>query len=123
MKNGELLQLAASQFDVLLTADRNLEYQQNFTGLALAAIVVHAPSNDVAMLRPLMPAVLAAISQTNPGTVTHIRGYRPSAAPTSFTPSSLDHSAGPASEASSHPFGSTIKVVGMPIALPIALRS
>lgn len=30
MKNGELLQLAAGLFDVLLTVDRNLEYQQNF---------------------------------------------------------------------------------------------
>ena len=74
VKNGELLQLAASRFEVLLTIDRNLEYQQNFAGLALAVVVVHASSNDVAALRPLMPAVLAAIPQTKPGTVTHIRG-------------------------------------------------
>jgi hypothetical protein len=74
VKNGELLQLAAAQFDLLLTVDRNLEYQQNFVGLALAVIVVHAPSNDVAVLRPLMPAVLAAISETKPGLVTHVHG-------------------------------------------------
>jgi hypothetical protein len=74
VKNGELLLLAARQFDVLLTVDRNLEYQQNFAGLALAVIVVHAPSNDVAVLRALMPAVLAAISETKPGKVTHIHG-------------------------------------------------
>ena len=74
VKNGELLQLAASQFDVLLTIDRNLEYQQNFAELVLAVVVVHAPSNDVAVLRPLMPAVLAAIPETKPGTVTHIHG-------------------------------------------------
>ena len=74
VKNGELLQLAARQFDLLLTVDRNLEYQQNFAGLALAVVVVHAPSNDVAVLRPLMPAVLAAISATKPGTVTHLHG-------------------------------------------------
>jgi hypothetical protein len=65
VKNGELLQLAAGQFDLLLTVDRNLEYQQNFAGVALAVIVIHAPSNDVAVLRPLMPAVLAAISGSN----------------------------------------------------------
>jgi hypothetical protein len=70
--NGELLQLAAGRFDVLLTVDRSLEYQQNFTGVALAVIVVHASSNDIAVLRPLMPAVLAAISQAKPGMVTHI---------------------------------------------------
>ena len=72
VRNGELLQLAAKQFDLLLTVDRNLEYQQNFAGLTLAVIVVHAPSNDVTVLRPLMPAVLAAIPTTKPGLVTHI---------------------------------------------------
>ncbi len=35
-KNGTLLQLAATQFDVLLTVDRNLEYQQSFLGLTIA---------------------------------------------------------------------------------------
>src|SRR5579859_4867517 len=72
VKNGELLQLAARLFDVLLTVDRNLEYQQNFAGVGLAVIVVHAPSNDVTVLRPLMPAVLAAIPNAKPGLVTHI---------------------------------------------------
>jgi hypothetical protein len=74
VQNGELLQLAAKQFDLLLTVDRNLEYQQNFAGLALAVIVVHAPSNDIALLRPLMSAVLDAIPETKPGKVTHIHG-------------------------------------------------
>jgi Domain of unknown function (DUF5615) len=73
VKNGELLQLAATQFDLLLTVDRNLEYQQNFVGLLLAVIVIHAPSNDIAVLRPMMPAVRAAIYETKPGMVTHIR--------------------------------------------------
>jgi hypothetical protein len=72
VKNGELLQLAAGHFDLFLTIDRNLEYQQNFTGLALAVIVLHAPSNDVAILRPLMRAVLAALAEAKPGIVTHI---------------------------------------------------
>jgi predicted nuclease of predicted toxin-antitoxin system len=73
-KNGELLQLAAKHFDVFVTIDRNLEYQQNFAGLAVAVIVVHASSNDIAALRPLMPAVLAAIPKSKPGTVTYIQG-------------------------------------------------
>jgi len=73
VKNGELLQLAAGQFDVLLTVDRNLEYQQNFAGVSLAVIILHAPSNDVTVLRPLMPAVLAAIPEAKPGMVTHIQ--------------------------------------------------
>src|SRR5947209_820470 len=72
VKNGELLKLAARQFDVLLTIDRSLEYQQNFSGLALAVIVVHASSNDIAVLRPLMSAVLASITKAKPGMVTQI---------------------------------------------------
>jgi len=73
VKNGELLQLAAGLFDVLLTVDRNLEYQQNFAGVRLAVFVLHAPSNDVTVLRPLMPAVLAAIPEAEPGMVTHVQ--------------------------------------------------
>ena len=74
VKNGELLRLAATQFDLLLTVDRNLEYQQSFGGLALAVIVVHAPSNDIAVLRPLMPTVLAAIGEAKRGMVRHVNG-------------------------------------------------
>ena len=72
-ENGELLQLAAGLFDVLLTVDRNLEYQQNFAGVGLAVIVLHAPSNDVTVLRPLMPAALASIPEAKPGMLTHIQ--------------------------------------------------
>src|SRR5712664_92030 len=73
VKNGQLLKLAATQFDILLTVDSNLEYQQNFAGLALAIIIIHATSNDVALLRPLMPAALAAIPKAKPGVLTHVR--------------------------------------------------
>lgn len=74
VKNGALLKLAARDFDALLTVDRNLEYQQDFSGLELAVIVVDAPSNDVAVLRPLMPAVLEALSKLQAGVVTHVHG-------------------------------------------------
>src|SRR5580700_3085729 len=74
VNNGELLQRAAALFDVFITIDRNLEYQQNFADIALAVIVVHAPSNDVSVLRPLMPAVLAAISEAKPEMLTHVNG-------------------------------------------------
>ena len=61
VKNGALLRLAAEEFDVLLTVDRNLEYQQNFSGLKLAVVVMEAESNDIAVLRPLLPAVREAL--------------------------------------------------------------
>ena len=74
VKNGALLQLAATQFDVLLTVDRNLEYQQNFADIPLAVIVNVAPSNDVDVLRPFMAAVRDALLAAKPGVVTHVHG-------------------------------------------------
>ena len=74
VKNGELLRLAATAFDVLITVDRNLEYQQSFKGVSLAVIVIHASSNDIIALRPLMPAVVDLIPQAKPGVVTRVRG-------------------------------------------------
>lgn len=72
VKNGALLGLAATRFDVLLTVDRNLEYQQNFSGLTIAVVVVDAPSNDIEVLRPLMPQVRDALQRARPGVVTHV---------------------------------------------------
>ncbi|HJX09788.1 MAG TPA: DUF5615 family PIN-like protein [Candidatus Binatia bacterium] len=74
VKNGALLQLAATRFEVLLTVDRNLEYQQKYSGLTIAVIVVDAPSNDVEVLRPLMPKVLEALPMAKSGVVTHVYG-------------------------------------------------
>ena len=71
--NGELLRLAAQRFDVLLTVDRNLGYQQNVASVAIGVIVIHAASNDVVALAPLMPKVLSAIPSVTAGTVTNIK--------------------------------------------------
>lgn len=74
VKNGDLLRQAADRFDVLLTVDRNLEYQQNFSDLTMAVVIIHAASNDIAVLRPLMPAALAAIRKAKRGLVMHVPG-------------------------------------------------
>jgi hypothetical protein len=55
--NGALLQEAAAQFDVLLTVDRNLRYQQNLRALPLSVIVLVAESNRLESLTPLTPQV------------------------------------------------------------------
>jgi Domain of unknown function (DUF5615) len=74
VKNGELLRLAATAFDVLITVDRKLEYQQSFKGVLLAVIIIHASSNGIIAVRPLMPTVLDLVPQAKPGVVTHVRG-------------------------------------------------
>lgn len=62
-RNGELLALAASNdFDALVTKDTNLRYEQNLLNLPIAVIVLRAPSNDIGDIRPLIPALLTAIS-------------------------------------------------------------
>ena len=45
VKNGKLLALAAAEFDVLLTADKGIEYQQNLQTLPIAVLIVLAKSN------------------------------------------------------------------------------
>lgn len=45
LKNGVLLRAAAAEFDVFLTGDQNLQFQQNFAGLSLAVIVLVAFNN------------------------------------------------------------------------------
>ena len=72
IKNGELLKRAAEQFDVFVTVDRNLSFQQNVESFPLAVIVLQAPTNRLADLRPLVPSLLAAVAPLRPATVTFI---------------------------------------------------
>ena len=58
LKNGELLRRTAERFDVLLTADQNLEYQQTLATLPVAVIVMVSDSNRLESLEPLVPDVL-----------------------------------------------------------------
>jgi len=68
-KNGGLLRLADSLFDVFVTPDQNLPAQQNLVGLRVAIIVVRARSNDISDLLPLVPHLQAAIARISPGQV------------------------------------------------------
>jgi hypothetical protein len=61
VKNGQLLALAAPEFDALLTVDKNLRYQQHEATLPLPVIVLDSPSNELAVLLPLVPALLAEL--------------------------------------------------------------
>ena len=67
IRNGELLALAAQQFDVFVTVDRNLSFQQNLAVHGIAVVVLQARSNRLADLRPLVPDLLSAIAVARPG--------------------------------------------------------
>lgn len=66
IRNGPLLQLAAGEFDAFLTADQNLEHQQNLAGLPIAVVVLVAPVNRIEALRPLVPRLLQALEALTP---------------------------------------------------------
>lgn len=74
--NGELLALAAKEFDVFVTVDRNLSFQQHLPAFAIAVIVLRAVSNRLADLRLLVPELLASIPAVKIGAVTYV-GVQP----------------------------------------------
>ncbi|HEY2539463.1 MAG TPA: hypothetical protein VGI28_08210 [Stellaceae bacterium] len=63
----KLLALAAREFDVFVTVDRNLSFQQNVAALSIAVIVLHERINRLADLRALIAQVLPAITSATPG--------------------------------------------------------
>lgn len=70
IKNGELLRLAEAEFDVFVTADEKLRYQQNLSGRRLAIIVI--PTNQVRVVVGLLPAIEGALTAIQPGALVEI---------------------------------------------------
>src|SRR5438067_11917328 len=67
-KNGDLLRLMVPQgFEVLLTADQNLQHQQNLKAAGVAVVVLAGATNRLADLVPLMPSARAALGSIQPG--------------------------------------------------------
>jgi len=67
IKNGELLGRAQVEFDVFITTDRNLMFQQNLPKYDLAVIILAAKTNRLQDLLPLVPGILDAIPSVKPG--------------------------------------------------------
>jgi PIN like domain len=59
VKNGELLKLVAAEFDVFITSDKNLRYQQNLTTFDIAIILL--PSNQVPVVKELLGQIETAM--------------------------------------------------------------
>jgi hypothetical protein len=67
-KNGELLSLAEkSGFEVFLTLDRGLEYEQNLQGRKIAVILIRCKSSRLADLLPQSPEILRVLRSIQPG--------------------------------------------------------
>ena len=72
MKNGELLRVAENEFDVWVTADQNIENQQNLSRFNIAVIVLVAPNNRLETLLPLMPKLHEALPFIQPHQIVYI---------------------------------------------------
>jgi predicted nuclease of predicted toxin-antitoxin system len=71
-KNGELLTLAEGRWDVLVTSDRNIKYQQNMTGRRVSILILCAKSNRMKDLLSLMPACAQALLSIQAGSVAEV---------------------------------------------------
>jgi predicted nuclease of predicted toxin-antitoxin system len=72
LKNGELLRKAKDRFDVLVTADQNIQYQQDLATLPIPVVILVAVNNRIETLRPLIPSLLASLSSIAPGQLVHV---------------------------------------------------
>ena len=72
IKNGQLLALAQSEFDIFVTVDRNLSFQQHLPKFSVAVLLLVVPSNRLAELIPLVPSIIAALPTAVKGAVSKI---------------------------------------------------
>ncbi len=71
-ENGELLALAEDKFDVFVTVDRNLTFQQNIEKFRIAIVVLVARGNRLQDLMPLVPALQLAVDTIESGQVVRL---------------------------------------------------
>jgi hypothetical protein len=70
--NGELLQLAAAEFDVFVTVHTGVAHQQNLGSSSLTMVLLRARSNRLASLLPLIPAVRQQLAVAPRGEILRI---------------------------------------------------
>jgi len=72
LNNGALLRRAAGSFDAVLTADQNIEFQQNVRDLPIAVVVLIAASNRLESLEPLVPKLLEVLQALQPKKIVRV---------------------------------------------------
>ncbi len=65
LRNGDLLEAAEKQFDVFVTSDKNIKYQQILAGRRIA--ITALPTNHWPVLRLMTDQIAATINQLKPG--------------------------------------------------------
>ncbi len=71
-KNGRLLAAIQGRCMAFITVDSNLSFQQNLPVLPFATVILKVPSNKLADVSPLAPAILETLAVAQPGSIHHI---------------------------------------------------
>jgi hypothetical protein len=71
-RDGELLRLAADNFDVFVTIDAGLVYEQRIAHRRLGVVSLVASSNEIEAIRPLMSGLRHAVMKVKPGQVIRV---------------------------------------------------
>jgi uncharacterized protein DUF5615 len=72
IKNGALLRLAETEFDVFVTADKSISFQQSLAAFQLGFVVLRAYTTKLEDLLPLVPATLGALASVKTGQVLYV---------------------------------------------------
>lgn len=72
LENGDLLAIAQEEFDVFLTVDSNIDFQQHIGEFAIAVVILRGEQNSPAVLSPLMPQVLQLLETCAHGEVSYV---------------------------------------------------
>jgi len=72
VKNGKLLALVEFEFQVFVTVDRNLSFQQDIKNLKIIVVVLHSASNRFDALKTLMPELLLRLEKAKAGEILHV---------------------------------------------------
>ena len=70
LSDNQLLELAEKEFDIFITVDQNLPFQQNLSKLDLAVFVLRSNSNRINDLKPLAPKILESLATAKKGQAT-----------------------------------------------------
>ena len=73
LTDGDVLDKMADDFDVLVTMDKNLRFQQNMQERSVTVLILRSPTNNLATLRLIVPALLKALDNLVPGVAREIR--------------------------------------------------
>ena len=72
LANGELLTMAQDEYDVLISTDSNIKYQQNLPDYNIALIVLRAFNTKLDSYLPLVPEIKIALQAISPGDVVYL---------------------------------------------------